>query len=71
MWLRLRQICLVAEELAPVVADLEAVLAPLRKERQQISDADVEAVLAAGAKKARAISSQTLARVRQAIGIAL
>ena len=25
MWLRLRQICLVAEELAPVVADLEAV----------------------------------------------
>jgi len=27
--------------------------------------------LAAGAKKARAIPSQTLARVRQAIGIAL
>lgn len=54
-----------------LVADLEAFIAPMRERREQITDEDVRAVLADGVAKAKETSSQTLARVRQAIGISL
>ncbi|MFW6209883.1 MAG: tryptophan--tRNA ligase [Patescibacteria group bacterium] len=75
-----------ADELAPVyethkgqygklkeilAADLEAFIAPMRDRRTRITDEEVKAVLADGLTRARAISSQTIARVREAIGISL
>lgn len=75
-----------ADELAPVyethkgqygklkeilAADLEAFIAPMRDRRAGITDEEVKAVLADGLTRARAISSQTIARVREAIGISL
>lgn len=72
------------EELAPVyeehkgrygdlkkllVADLEALIAPMREKRAAITNDEVESVLAAGVEKARVISSETLAAVRQAVGV--
>jgi len=52
-----------------LAADLEAVIAPMRERRNQITEVDVSAVLEAGVERARAVSSQTLTRVRQAIGV--
>lgn len=75
-----------ADELAPVyethkgqygklkeilAADLEAFIAPMRDRRARITDEAVKAVLADGLTRAQAISRQTLARVRDAIGISL
>jgi len=54
-----------------LTADLDAFVAPLREKRASISDAHIKEVLTAGAEKARTISKQTLARVRDAIGISL
>lgn len=54
-----------------LVADLEALIAPMRDRRNQITDADVQAALADGAIKAQTISNQTMAKVRDAIGINL
>ncbi|MFT5849493.1 MAG: tryptophanyl-tRNA synthetase [Patiriisocius sp.] len=54
-----------------LVADIEAMIAPMRERRDQISDEDVKAVLAGGAARAKEVSSQTLLRVRTAIGIEL
>lgn len=54
-----------------LTADLDAFIAPMREKRERISDAYIKEVLAAGAAKARAVSSQTLARVRDAVGISL
>lgn len=73
-----------ADELAPIyeqhagrygdlkkmlAADIETVIAPMRAARDQITDADVEQVLADGANKAKEISSVTMQKVRQTIGI--
>lgn len=52
-----------------LAADLEAFIAPLRERRASITDAQVHEILAAGVTAARAVSNQTLERVRQAIGI--
>lgn len=54
-----------------LVHDLETVIAPMRDKRAQISEADVKAVLQDGAKRAQAVSSTTLARVRDAVGMTL
>lgn len=54
-----------------LVADLEAFIAPMREKRDNITDDDVKAVLADGAKQAKAVSHNTLERVREAIGINL
>lgn len=54
-----------------LVADLEALLTPMRERRAAITDEEVRAVLAAGVAKARETSHKTLARVRKAIGISL
>ena len=52
-----------------LAADLGTLIAPMREKRDQITDADVAQVLEEGAKRAKAISSATLARVRTAVGI--
>lgn len=52
-----------------LVADLEAMIAPMREKRASITDEEVNAVLEAGAEKAKAVSGGTLAAVRKAIGI--
>ena len=54
-----------------LTADLDAFIAPMREKRASISDADIKTILASGAEKARAVSSQTLERVRNAVGINL
>tara|TARA_B100000745_G_scaffold294136_1_gene236760 strand:+ start:1163 stop:2101 length:939 start_codon:yes stop_codon:yes gene_type:complete len=54
-----------------LVADLEELIAPMRKKRDQISDDDVKAVLQDGVARAKEVSNQTLARVRDAVGITL
>lgn len=54
-----------------LAADLEAFIAPMRERRDKISDEEVRTVLSAGAGKAAAISNQTLAKVRQTIGITI
>lgn len=54
-----------------LAADLDAYFSPMREKRDSISDDDVRAVLEDGVKRAKEISSQTLARVREAIGIAI
>ncbi|MGB9826857.1 MAG: tryptophan--tRNA ligase, partial [Desulfofundulus sp.] len=54
-----------------LAASLEAVLAPLRERRQQITDRPgyVKEVLAEGARRARAEAVQTMAMVREAMRI--
>jgi tryptophanyl-tRNA synthetase len=52
-----------------LVSDLNDFLAPMRDRRARITDTEVIEVLIAGAEKARAVSSKTLARVREVIGI--
>lgn len=52
-----------------LAADLETLIAPMREKRDSITDNMVHDVLAAGAAKARAISAETMERVRQATGI--
>jgi len=52
-----------------LAADLEEFIAPMRERRNQITDDEVREVLAAGAKKAKEISGDTLAKVRKTIGI--
>lgn len=54
-----------------LAADLESFIAPMRERRNQIGDDAVRTVLSDGAKKAAAISNQTIAKVRQTIGITI
>lgn len=54
-----------------LIEDIESFVAPIRERRASISDAEVQTILQTGAEKAHAISSVTLHRVRQAIGISL
>lgn len=54
-----------------LIADIEAVIAPMRAKRDTISDDDVRAVLSDGVARAKEVSNQTLTRVRDAIGITL
>jgi tryptophanyl-tRNA synthetase len=54
-----------------LVNDLDTFIAPMREKRASISDEHIREVLANGVGKARKVSSQTLARVRDTIGISL
>jgi tryptophanyl-tRNA synthetase len=54
-----------------LVADLDALIAPMRERRASVSDDEVKAVLADGVQKAKKVSNKTLSNVRQAIGITL
>jgi len=75
-----------AEELAPLyethkgrygdlkkllLADIEAVVAPMREKRATITDEMVKEVLALGVAKAKQVSNENLARIREAIGITI
>tara|TARA_B100000508_G_scaffold141090_1_gene146265 strand:+ start:7799 stop:8737 length:939 start_codon:yes stop_codon:yes gene_type:complete len=51
--------------------DLEEFITPMRARREAISDADVKKVLTDGVKRAKSVSNQTLAQVREAIGISI
>ena len=52
-----------------LIADLEAMIAPMREKRASITDAQVREVLEQGVKKAKAVSSEMLEKVRQAVGV--
>jgi tryptophanyl-tRNA synthetase len=54
-----------------LASDLEAFIAPLRAKRASLTLDDVAAVLTSGSERARIVSSQTLDKVRKAIGISL
>ena len=51
--------------------DLETLIAPMRDRRNNITDEHVKEVLADGVNRARAVSNETLSKVRTAIGITL
>lgn len=52
-----------------LIADLESFIAPMRERREKITDEEVQNVLNEGAQKAKAISNQTLEKVRKAVGV--
>ena len=54
-----------------LASDINALVAPMREKRAQITDDDVRAVLREGAEKARARASAKMEVVRQRIGIAI
>jgi hypothetical protein len=54
-----------------LIADLDAMIAPMREKRASITDDEIKAVLAIGAERARTVSSAKLAEVRALIGISL
>lgn len=51
--------------------DLETLIAPMRDRRNNITDEHVKEVLADGVNRAKAVSNETLSKVRTAIGITL
>lgn len=51
--------------------DVEALVAPMRDRKAGISDDEVKKILAEGVEKAKQVSSQTIKKVRDAIGISL
>ncbi len=54
-----------------LIEDIDAFIEPMRAKRASITDDEVKVVLARGAEKAKAVSNQTLAQVRNVIGISL
>lgn len=54
-----------------LASDLNKTIEPMRERRSEITDSDVKDILAAGAEKAKETSKITLARVREAVGVAL
>ena len=54
-----------------LIEDIDAFIEPMRAKRASITDDEVKAVLATGAEKAKKVSNQTLAQVRNVIGIDL
>ena len=54
-----------------LVADIEAIIGPMRERRAAITDEDVKKVLADGAQKAKAVAAAKMAEVRQKVGVSL
>ena len=54
-----------------LIADIEAVIAPMREKRASISDEDVKRVLKEGSDRARAEASEKMADVRAKVGVSL
>jgi tryptophanyl-tRNA synthetase len=54
-----------------LIADIEALVGPMRERRNAISDEDVKKVLREGSAKARDYASKKMADVRQKIGVAI
>jgi tryptophanyl-tRNA synthetase len=52
-----------------LITDIDAYVAPMRERRESISDHEVLRVLSEGSEKARAVSGETMKRVRDVIGI--
>jgi tryptophanyl-tRNA synthetase len=54
-----------------LIADIEAVIRPMRERRASITDADVELILKEGSEKARALADAKMKDVRAKVGVAL
>ncbi len=54
-----------------LIEDIEAMVAPMREKRAEVTEADVKQVLQSGAKRARERAQAKMADVRTKIGIAL
>lgn len=54
-----------------LIEDIEAVVAPMRERRADISDADVKKILEQGAKEAKKKASEKMRDIRKRIGISL
>jgi len=54
-----------------LIEDIEKFVGPMREKRNAITDDEVKQVLADGAVQAKSVSNSILAKVREAIGIAL
>ncbi len=54
-----------------LIADIEAVVAPMRERRASITDGDVEQILRAGSEKARAIAELKMKDVRTKVGVTI
>ena len=52
-----------------LIEDIDSLIAPMREKRNDINDGDIRKILAAGAEKARGISSITMEKIRDVIGI--
>lgn len=52
-----------------LIEDIDAFIEPMRARRAAITDEDIKTILADGAKKAQSVSSITLTKVRDVIGI--
>lgn len=54
-----------------LVEDIEALVAPMRKKYESITEVEVKEVLKRGAEKARAIASAKMVDIRQKVGVTL
>lgn len=54
-----------------LIEDLETLIAPMRKKRESITDADVKRILREGGEKARTLASAKMADVRKKVGVTL
>ena len=54
-----------------LIEDIDAFITPMREKRASITDSDVQSVLRDGVARARAVSSHTLAHVRDVVGVSL
>ncbi len=54
-----------------LIADIESVVAPMRKKRESVTDADVATILKKGSEQARERASKKMLEVREKIGVAL
>jgi len=54
-----------------LIADIEAVVGPMREKREGITDADVSRILEKGSERAREISSVKMKEVREKIGVTI
>ena len=52
-----------------LIEDIDSLVAPMRKKRNDINDGDIRKILAEGVEKAKIQSTDTLRKVRDAIGI--
>lgn len=53
-----------------LIADIEAVISPMRERRESITDADIAKILKEGGEQARAQASEKMKIVRERVGIA-
>ena len=54
-----------------LLADLEAIISPMRKKRESITEEQVKSVLADGFMRAKEVSGHTMKKVRRAVGVEL